>query len=46
MQQVDASNCLCPVAKKRNHSFTNKPVPDVKNTTEEKNLVMLSLKRN
>jgi hypothetical protein len=52
MQQFDASSSprqidrflINPIAKKRNQSFTNKPVPHVKNMMEEiKNIVMSSL---
>jgi hypothetical protein len=51
MQQVHASSprqidrfVISPIAKKRNHSFTNEPVPHVKNMMEEKkNIVMSSL---
>jgi hypothetical protein len=53
MQQVDASSprqiarfVISPIAKKRNHSFTNKSVPHAtkkKHDEEKKNIVMSSL---
>jgi hypothetical protein len=56
MQQFDASSSsprqidqfvISPIAKKRNQSFTNKPVPHVKNMMEEiKNIVISSLNSN